>query len=583
MTPDDLAAIDDFVTLVSRRARETPDKPAVVYLGDGEHESDCLTFGALDAQARAVAHRLRAAGREGDRVLLLFESGADFVAAFLGTLYAGAIAVPANPPRPNQDLERLNLIVADAGATTILAPTAVIRLVASATGRWPALASLITMPIEEAITTTAFEPLPSIAPESLAFLQYTSGSTGDPKGVGVSHRNLMHNERVICDAFLHTTDSVVVGWLPLFHDMGLIGNVLQPLYAGFTTVLMPPTTAIQKPMRVIRAVSKYRATSCGGPNFFFDLCVRKFSVEEAERDGPLDLSRWVRAYNGSEPVRAATVEQFSSLYARYGFQRSSFYPCYGLAEATLFVSGERTLRAPDILRLDRAELEKHLVAPASSEAPAHDAVSCGPPALGHRVEIVDAETHQVRPTGSIGEIWVSGGSVAQGYWQKETATARTFRARIQGDDTDFLRTGDLGFMQDNRLYVTGRLKDVIIVQGRNHYPQDIERTVETSHLALKPGCGAAFTVGDDEELCIVHEVKRDALRHVDERDVLQAARSAVARVHALRLAELVLVTPGAVPKTSSGKIRRRACREAFLAGTLRYSDLRGRRRRAVEA
>jgi len=375
---------------------------------------------------------------------------------------------------------------------------------------------------------------------------------------------------------------VVVGWLPLFHDMGLIGNLLQPLYAGFTAILMPPVAAIQKPMRVLKAVSKYRATSCGGPNFFFDLCVRKFAKDELEAHGRPDLGSWIRAYNGSEPVSGRTIDEFCELYRPYGFRRSSFYPCYGLAEATLFVSGGQTVREPAVMRLRKDALELHRVEAAGPADAAVSAVSCGPPGAGHRIAIVNPDTGIVCGPARIGEIWVSGPSVAQGYWGEIGRKSLVFGARLPGEEGAYLRTGDVGFLRDGELVVTGRLKDLIIVHGRNHYPQDIERTVELSHPALKSGCGAAFTVsqGAEEQLCVMHEVNREALRCMDEEQIEDAARQAVARTHDLRLARLVLVPPGAVAKTSSGKIRRTACRQAYLEGAWARAGAYSRRQRA---
>ncbi len=586
-TDIDLALICDFVTLLSRRADHAPKKVALIYLADGENETVRQTFSDLHTKACTISQHLSLSCMPGDRILLLYEAGTDFISAFFGCLYARTIAVPFYAPRAGQGLERLSLIAVDSMATAILATSRVIRTIQAGIRDWPALASVRLIDVEDALA-APLTPTSVLRadPDSVAFLQYTSGSTGEPKGVAVSHRNLIDNERLIRETFMHSCESVVVGWLPLFHDMGLIGNVLQPLYAGFTTVLMPPVAAIQKPMRVIKAVARYRATSCGGPNFFFDLCVRKFARHELESDGIPDLRCWTRAYNGSEPVRAETIDKFTGLYQPYGFKRSSFYPCYGLAEATLFVSGGKSIREPKVLTLKKDALEQHQAVSATARDTAVAVVSCGPPATGHRVAIVDPDTGRPCAAGEIGEIWVSGPSVAQCYWQDGERTSRVFGARLPGQErTNYLRTGDLGFMHEGELVVTGRLKDLIIVHGRNHYPQDIERTVEASHPALKPGCGAAFTVSRDdvERLCVVHEVEREALWHVAESEVMDAARQAVARVHDLRLADLVLLPPGAVAKTSSGKIRRRACRQAYLEGKLIGIAHHGSRRRAARA
>jgi len=369
----------------------------------------------------------------------------------------------------------------------------------------------------------------------------------------VSHGNLLHNEEMIRRAFGQSADSVIVGWLPLYHDMGLIGNVLQPLYLGARCVLQAPATFLQRPLSWLAAISRYRATTSGAPNFAYDLCVRK--IGEEQRAG-LDLASWEVAFNGAEPVRPDTLDRFAAAFAPQGFRRNAFYPCYGLAEATLFVSGGGKGAPPVVV----AEGARGLV-------------GCGRPWMDQRLAVVDPESGRLASDGQEGELWISGPSVAQGYWRQPEATERDFRARLAGDLTDtgeglFLRTGDLGFLRGGELFVTGRIKDLIIIRGRNLYPQDVERTAEESHAALRPGCGAAFAVeGDGEErLVVVQEL--DPHRRDEAGAALEALRRAVAEEHEVMLHQAVLVRAGTIPKTSSGKIQRHAARAAFLAGTL---------------
>lgn len=401
---------------------------------------------------------------------------------------------------------------------------------------------------------------PDISGGTLAFLQYTSGSTDLPKGVKVSHANLLHNQQLIREAFGHTSQDLIAGWLPLYHDMGLIGNVLQPLYLGVPCVLMSPVHFLQKPARWLSAVTRYRATTSGGPNFAYDLCVRQITDEQR---ATFDLSSWTLAFNGAEPVRAATLVRFQERFASCGFSRRAFYPCYGLAESTLFVTGG-----------SRGEpLNMHVPDPSQcgQDRPAADSlIGCGTVRPGAHVRIVDPETRLACPDGRTGEIWVSGPSVACGYWEKDEETHSTFSARVaDGGDEIFLRTGDLGFIEKNQLFVSGRLKDLIIIRGRNHYPHDIERTVEECYPGLRAGGGAAFSVVvvDEETLVVVQEVEPRA-KALDWEAAVTAICKAVAQQHEVAVATVVLIKAGTLPKTSSGKVQRRLCRTRFIAGEL---------------
>ncbi len=551
-----------FVEHLRRAAAEAPDRLAFTFLDAAGAEAEALTLGDLDTRARAVAAALQNAGAAGERVLLLHPPGLGFVASFLGCLYAGAVAVPAYPPGRNRPHARLRSMAADARARVVLAPSAIAASAAALAEKVPELGALRWIAADEIPLEAAAawrETLPS--PADLAFLQYTSGSTSDPKGVMVTHRNLLHNEEAIRRAFGQSEASVVVGWLPLYHDMGLIGNVLQPLYAGARAVLMAPLSFLQRPALWLETISRYRATTSGGPNFAYDLCARKVREEEK---AALDLSSWRVAFNGAEPVRAETLERFAAAFAGCGFRREAFLPCYGLAEATLFVAGGGPSEPPVVRAFEAAALERNV----AEEGGSRELVGCGQAASGMTVVVADPETGRVAGEGHVGEIWVAGPSVAAGYWGKAEETERTFGAVLGGASEKFLRTGDLGFVADGELFVTGRLKDLVILRGRNHYPQDLEQTAEVSHPALRPDGGAAFSVEveGEERLVIVHEVERS--RDVDYGDVLEAVRRAVSEEHEVAVEEAVLVRSGTILKTSSGKIRRAACREAYLGEEL---------------
>jgi acyl transferase domain-containing protein/acyl-CoA synthetase (AMP-forming)/AMP-acid ligase II/acyl carrier protein len=420
---------------------------------------------------------------------------------------------------------------------------------------------------------TAWAPSPRIAPDSLALLQYTSGSTSEPRGVMVRHRNLLDNFCDVDHRWEHSRDSVLVTWLPVFHDLGLIYCLLQPLVRGFLCVMMPPAAFLQKPVRWLRAITRYRATHSAGPNFAYDLCTRRVSPEQ-KRD--LDLRSWRVALNAAEPVRADTIEKFTNAFAECGFNPRTHCPGYGLAEATLKVTTTPADSAVRVLRVDAAALTRQRVSIVEAEGAkcpsTVELVSSGIPAPQTIVRIVDPDTCLPSPPGAIGEIWVASRILPAGYWQKETATAETFGARISGDESGgpFLRTGDLGFMDTGELFITGRRKDLVIVRGMNHYPHDIEHTVETAHPALSATGAAAFSVeaGGEERVVVMAEVERTYLRRLEPAAIVDAVRRAVSAEHGLVLNAVVLLKPRTLPKTSSGKVRRTVCREAFLSGEL---------------
>ncbi|TRU46939.1 MAG: AMP-dependent synthetase [Microcystis aeruginosa Ma_QC_Ch_20071001_S25] len=562
--------ISTFVDILNHRALQQAEQTAYIFLANGETETARLTYQQLDQKAKALAAQLQLQMSPGDRALLLYPSGEEFIIAFFACLYAGVIAVPVYPPRRNQKLSRLQAITKDAQAKLALTTTSLLSAIEEKFSSDPELVTVPCLATNNIPDKQAENwQKPNLSLEDIAFLQYTSGSTGMPKGVMVSHKNLLHNEKLIASAFGHTSETIGVGWLPLFHDMGLIGHVLQPIYVGFPSVIMPPEAFIQKPLRWLQAISRYKATSSGGPNFAYELCASKIKPQEREN---LDLSCWDVAFNGAEPVRAATLEKFANTFADYGFKREAFYPCYGMAETTLFVSGGIKSQSPVIEAVDKlALLENNAVTINSQHPNAQLLVGCGHAWLSETIVIVNPESLTECRDGEIGEIWVSSDSVAQGYWNRPEQTAETFQAYLADTQVGpFLRTGDLGFLLAGELFITGRLKDLIIVQGRNHYPQDIESTVQQSNSALRKDYGAAFSIeiAGQERLVVVQEVERSYLRKLDYPVVIQQIISSVAEEHQLDVYAVALLKTASIPKTSSGKIQRIACRTAFLAGTL---------------
>jgi natural product biosynthesis luciferase-like monooxygenase protein len=565
--------VDSVCTLVEILQSKTlyqPDKKAFTFLLDGEAEESSITYRELDLQARAIATRLQDLGASEERALLIYPPGLEFITAFFGCLYAGVVAVPAYPPRRNQSLSRLQSIVTDARATIALTTKTTLSNIERQLTESPTLQALHWLATDNIASDLAQTwHKPAISSDTLAFLQYTSGSTGTPKGVMVSHGNLLHNEQMIQQAMQHTEKTIFVGWLPLFHDMGLIGNVLQPLYLGIPCILMSPVAFLQRPLRWLQAISRYKATTSGGPNFAYELCVSKIANEQRKT---LDLSSWDVAFNGAEPVRAETLERFAAAFEPYGFRREAFYPCYGMAETTLIVSGGIKSALPVLKTVQGDALEQHRVISASQENDeVRTLVGCGQTLLEQQIVIAHPDTLTRCQPSEVGEIWVSGNSVAQGYWNRPEETQATFRAYLADTgEGSFLRTGDLGFLQDGELFVTGRLKDLIIIRGRNHYPQDIEQTVEKSHSVVQLGCTAAFSVevNAQERLVVACEVERTSRRNLDLEEVVGAIRKAVSEQHDLEVYGVLLLKPGSIPKTSSGKIQRHACKAGFLAESL---------------
>ncbi|HEV3021438.1 MAG TPA: AMP-binding protein, partial [Pirellulales bacterium] len=557
-----------LVELLRHRAAHHGSQAAYTFLVDGEAEEVHLTYAELDQRAQTLAGWLQAEGFQGDRALLLYPAGIDFIVGFFGCLYAGVVAVPAYPPRMNRSLDRIQSIAADAQARVALTTGSVLDRVRPLLKDAPELEQIAWLATDRVQATDGAEWRdPGARSSTLAFLQYTSGSTGTPKGVMLTHANLLHNCAIISFGFEHTRASSGVFWLPCHHDMGLVGGILAPLYMGCPNVLMSPMSFLQRPFRWLQAISRYRGTTSGGPNFAYDLCVRKVTAEQRAQ---LDLSCWDLAFNGAEPVRAESLDRFAEMFEPCGFRREAFYPCYGLAEATLIVSGGLKAQPPVVRSFDSKALENRTVVEVSAiDENSRKLVGSGQSLADEEIVIADPETLTRCAPGQVGEIWVVSPSIAQGYWRRREETEHAFRARLRDtSEGPYLRTGDLGFFQDGELFVAGRLKDLIIIRGLNHYPHDIELTVEKSHDAVRPGCGAAFTVDRDHEakLLIVYEVERRQAS--DLAPVFDAIRRDVAREHELQVDSIVLVRSGSIPKTSSGKIQRHACRAAFLENSL---------------
>ena len=558
----------NLVDLIRHRVRHQPEDAAFVFLVDGEDEQVVLTYRQLDKQARAIGAWLESLGLQGERALLLYPAGLEFIEAFFGCLYAGVVAVPVYPPRRNRSLARIQAVADDAKAKVALTTDVVLSRVQPLIGETPNLKELTWL-------ATCHTPegmderwqSPDVHGDTMSFLQYTSGSTGAPKGVMVSHANMLHNSALISYAFEHTRSGAGVFWLPSYHDMGLIGGILQPLYMGRPNIIMSPMAFLQKPFRWLSAISRFRATTSGGPNFAYDLCVRKVTPEQREQ---LDLSSWRVAFNGAEPVRAETLDRFSETFAPHGFRAEAFYPCYGMAEATLIVSGGQAAEVPVVRWFDSESLSHgRAVETKPGSEGAHKLVSSGGALPDQRILIVDPDELIPRDDGQVGEIWVNSPSVAQGYWGKPELTEAVFRARLKDSGTGpFLRTGDLGFFREGELFVTGRIKDLIILHGVNYYPQDIEMTVQRAHHRLRGDCGAVFSVeaGGREHLVVVQEIERHKKGDLD--TVFDAIRRAISSEHELGVDAILLIKAGSIPKTSSGKVQRHACRNGYLNGSL---------------
>lgn len=561
------------VELLRRRAWDFGDLQAFRFLGpDGMQAA--LSFLELDRGARALAQELRRRVEPGQRVLLMFSPGLEFIEAFFGCLYAGVLAVPMSPPKRRDVSARLSTILGDCEAALGLTDSWGMDLLLRGGSRG-GLDRLQWIPLDAVDVADAdeWEP-PEVASDDCAFIQYTSGSTDRPRGVMVSHRNLVHNLELIHSGFglkRGTPESPAglgVSWLPTYHDMGLIGGVLESLWAGGMSVLMAPSMFLQRPERWLRAISDYGACVSGGPNFAYDLCVRKIDKASLES---LDLSTWQVAFCGAEPIRAETLERFVEKFAPCGFREDAFYPCYGLAEATLFVTGSEGPRVPLVRGFRRSKLQSDGVALADdpNQGDTRRLVACGGTLLDQTLAIVNPLTKTSCPEGTVGEIWVRGLSVSGGYWRQDHLSDEFNAVLADTGEKEFLRTGDLGFLQGEELFVTGRLKELVIIRGRNLDPADIESTAQLAHPALLPDSGAAFgrEVDGEERLVVINELDR-SYRDADYSEVFRAVRRGITEEHGVEPYALALLRPLSLPRTTSGKIRRVPASEGYVQGEL---------------
>jgi len=573
--------VDRFRALSNRLS----DFPAITFLERGEDPVGTLSFGELDRLARSLGAWFQQRGAQGTRAIMLFEAGVELVYSFIGCAYGKVVAVPMPTPMSNRldrYLVRVQNIVADGDARFVLTTAAIrdrLQAAASAISGLAHLEWVVVNQLSDLSSQWVQEP---VDVSELVYLQYTSGSTSVPKGVMITHQNLLSIINYMGHAGAYADrGSAAVCWMPYFHDFGLIDGLLVPLAHGAQTYVMSPFDFVQRPIRWVQAMHRFRASHTAGPNFSFDLVARKSTAEERAQ---LDLSNWYRANNSGEPIRWSGVKRFLDAFGPSGFAPEAMAPMYGLAEATLAVTMADA--APRMFRVDPRELALHRVREVAEGEPARMLVGCGKIAAGPwqiETRIVNPHTLEAASDGEVGEVWVRGDIVAKGYWNKPEETEEKFHARIHGvADQDFMRTGDMGFMINEELVIVGRRKDLIIVEGRNHYPQDIERTVEQELDCLRPGCSIAFSVENEEltKVVLVCELKGEFVlaetagkdvptAQVLERKVLERTiRRVVSEEHQLRLQDIVFLPAGLLPKTTSGKVERSACRAKYIDGML---------------
>jgi acyl-CoA synthetase (AMP-forming)/AMP-acid ligase II len=562
-----------LVELLNDRAQTIPYNQAFIFLKDGEIEFGSLTYQSLDQQARAIATHLQSVTAVGDRVLLVypFNAALEFIVAIFGCFYAGIIAVPIQLPHNPQEWVDFNFRVQECQVGVALTSASMINILQNSWNErgQGKLSWIATDTIDLANAANWQEP--KIDSDAVAYFQYTSGSTGIPKAVVITHSNVLQNCRNFQHTFPHL-DFRAVGWLPLTHDFGLVAGVMQTIYTGGFAAFMSPMAVFQNPSRWLKAISSYKATVSGAPNFAYDICVQRVNPAEIPN---LDLSNWRVAGNGAEPIRSETLENFTEVFAPYGFPKEAFYLSYGMAEATLVISGGAFNDSLTIKYIDEKALEQNrVVIVAEGQAGARTVINCGCAWPGNRVVIVNPQTLTPCPPDGVGEIWVQGAGLSSSYWQRPEETAKTFQAYLaDSQDGPFLRTGDLGFVHDDQLFITGRLKDIMIFWGRNFYPQILEQTSEKSHPALSANGSAAFAVDveGEERLVIVQEINRHALRKLNAEQVAEiigAIRQNMIMQLMVDVYAIALIKPSTLPKTTSGKVQRRYCRDLFLTGKL---------------
>jgi acyl-CoA synthetase (AMP-forming)/AMP-acid ligase II len=560
-----METFSSLATLLARRAKSQPDDRAYVFLSDRGEEEAAITFRELHEAAKALAARLAKIARPGDRAILVFPPGLEFLVAFFGCQLARVIAVPMMMPR------RQSARDSSAGIMANCEPAVALTNAAFAI-RKDLQARFLNEKIQWlSVDLTPLAPnaadLPEPDPQDIAFLQYTSGSTSEPKGVAVSHANLLANLEMIRVSLGTSKQSTYVNWVPLYHDMGLILNALQAFYVGALCVLMAPNAFMQRPLNWLRAIHQYRAEVGCSPNFGFDLCVSRYRADQMQG---VDLSSWKVALNGAEPVHAETIQRFHETFAGHGFDPNTTFPAYGMAEATLLISGGRRGAGHVTRTVSRSRLQAHALAAPLDQADVQTLVGCGRALVDERIAIVDPDSRIGLPADQVGEIWASGPNVARHYWRNAEASKANLNARIADadDGANWLRTGDLGLLDERgELFITGRIKDLVIIRGINHYPQDIEHTVQALHPALRQNGGAAFSVqdeGGEETLVIVQEIERTERNRIDPAEITGLIREGVNDQHELFARHIMLIRPGTLPKTTSGKIQRSLTRRLWL-------------------
>jgi acyl-CoA synthetase (AMP-forming)/AMP-acid ligase II len=563
--------LKNIIDVLKQHATKEPGKVAYIFLDKNLDESECVTYAALDTKVAMVSSYLRSKYSKGDRVLLLIPEGVGFVVCFFACLSAGLIAVPAYPPQSRRNqFDRINNLISDSLPKLILTSDG--SMANSELMNGLQLNGVDILSVNELSRLGSKDFLKyDIDSRDVAFLQYTSGSTGDPKGVIITHRNMMDNVKVIKKAFDLTNQSIIVGWLPLFHDMGLIGNMLSVLYSGGQVVLMSPMTFLQKPVNWLKAIDKYNATVSGGPNFAYDFCVEKITAEDMIG---IRLNKLKIAFNGAEPVRKNTLEAFAEKFGSYGFKKQAFLPCYGLAEATLFVSGKKVGTAVIYHEMTKEKLAglKSLNLGLMLDYE-QTFVSSGRVYDRRKIIIINPRNNVKCLDGQVGEILINSASTSKGYWNKPSQYMK---------HGQYSKTGDIGFIIDNELYVCGRLKELIIVRGKNYYPSDLEEIVQSSHVALRSGFGACFSVAENghDKIIVLQEVRRDHIKKLQYDEVKSNINNNLTSKIGIKPDLILFLKPGSIPKTSSGKIKRvklarqyLECKDSLISASLGYSVL----------
>ena len=560
--------LKNIIELLKENAKNRPNDIIYRYIEDENKEPITLTNLEIHDQAKNIANNLLLTSKKGDRALLLYPAGLEFIVGFLGCLFAGLIAVPAYPPRKNQKLNRLKTIIDDAEASVVMTSQKAATIARPLFDDDETISEMIWLVSDSSDLEKIDKDILPIENSDIAFLQYTSGSTGDPKGVMVSHANVISNMGVIYASCKHTNTSKLASWLPHFHDMGLMAGVLQPIFAGAEITFMAPAYFLQKPVRWLQMMDKYKSESTAGPNFAYDLCIEKINDEDLVG---LDLSNINIALNGAEPVSGETLRKFTEKFSKCGFKATAHFPSYGMAETTLMVTAGDLEEEARILTINSVDLQNKIITIEKKSSDAtQDMVSSGHAWLDHEVIIVEQDKLVKIGENLVGEVWIKGSSVTQGYWKNPEKTKEDFDAYTSDTNKGpYLRTGDLGFLNDGELYICGRAKDLLIIRGRNYYPQDIETVASNSNESLSLGHAAVFSIESEgrEQLIITQEIKRTHMKTFNKEEIFDNIMESITLDCELQVRDIVLLRPGQILKTSSGKIQRQANKKAYQENT----------------